>query len=356
MGMGFTAYADCPPPPSGIEPTLQVQVSFDKKSNAYTYKYTIQNGKNAQLPLSWFGVQSNQAPTTIVSPLHWRGSFRSLSFAPFDFNWGTAEVNPAIANKITGDGTLAGAFYALKPGSSLSGFEITSPQPPGPAQFFAEGDATPPTSIPTATDDEATPNCAGWDFKNAQLATQLTGVTTGPSDPNTISVRLREREEKGIGQCAAINPKQHSGKLAVLILSTRKFDASQIDISSLMFGPAYVAPVSSKLTKGGIGESIGRDERHEWEIFQEKMDPDEADRKSSHPQNLLLTFDVPALDIQCHLDQAIFLRGQTKSGQKIQGAVPANLVGCNPKDLGKHERHKIPHRWWPEKQSSKQDR
>jgi hypothetical protein len=273
---------------------------------------------------------------------------------PYRFSWSTSEVDPAKAHQITGDGTLLPAFYAIKPGSGLSGFEITSTQPPGAAQFFAEGDAKPPTSEPTEKDDEAMPNCAGWDFTNAQLATQVTGVTVGPLDPNTISIRLRAREEKGRGPHPGVNPKQPSGKLAVLILSSKTFDASQINMSSIMFGPAYTAPVSSQLVQGGIGEQIGQDEREEWEKWHEQFNQNDADQKRNHPQNLLLTFDVASLDIQCHLDQALFLRGQTKSGQKIVGAISVKVVGCKPGDLGKHKQHKIPQRWWPEKTRSNQ--
>lgn len=355
IGFSLTGYADCPPPPSSVDPTLSVQVSYDKKTLTYKYQYSIRNGVSAQTSIDWFGVMINQAPASFLSPSHWRGSFRSLNSGPFDFNWGTATVAGSAGKKITGDGTLVEPTYVLKPGATLSGFEITSPQPPGTVQFFAEGFAQPPTSVPTATDDEATPNCAGWDFNNAQLLTQVTGSTTGPSDPGTISVRIRAREEKGLGHCAPIQPKQPTGKLAVLILSTRTFDASQINPSSIMFGPAFAAPTSSKLVDGGIGEQIGKeDERAEWERLLELFDPDSADRKNSHPKNLFLTFDVASLDVQCHLDQALFLRGQTATGQNITGSVSANLVGCDPKDLGKHHKHKIPHRWWPQKDRSQQ--
>jgi hypothetical protein len=355
-GASIAHAADCPPPPSSIEPTVSVQVTHDKKSQMYKYRYTIHNGASAQLSLNWFGLLINQAPVSFLSPAHWDGRFTSANYMPYRFGWDTSDVDPAIANKVTSDGTLAGSFYALKPGSSLGGFEITSTQPPGVVQFFAWGDAQPPTSAPTEKDDEAMPNCAGWDFTNAQLLTQVTGVTTGPLDPNTISVRLRAREEKGHGPHLGINSKAPSGKMAILILSTRMFDASQVDVSTVMFGPAYSTPVSSQIVGGGTGEQIGRDEREGWEKWHEQFHPDDIDRKKSHPQNLLLVFDVASLDVQCHLDQALFLRGQTKSGQRITGAVPAKMVGCKAGELGKHKSHKIPHRWWPEKKRSRSHR
>lgn len=347
----------CTPPPSAVAPIVTSQVSYDAKARTYKYRYTIRNEPSAQIPLDWFGILINTAPSSSVSPTNWDpGEFTALGFMPSRFSWSTSTVAGSAGKKITGDGTLSAPTYALKPGSSLSGFELISSQPPGVVQFFAQGFTQPPSSVPTAKDDEPTPTCAGWDFHNAQLATQVTGATTGPSDPNTISVRLRAREEKGRGECSPINPKQPSGKIAVLVLSTHVFDASQIDVSSIMFGPAYVAPISSQLVQGGVGEQIGRDERIDWEQWQEQFDPNNADRKNSRPQNLLLTFDVASLDVQCHLDQAIFFRGQTKSGQKVVGAIPANVIGCGTSDQGKHGRHKVPRRWWVQESLSQQGR
>jgi hypothetical protein len=136
----------------------------------------------------------------------------------------------------------------------------------------------------------------------------------------------------------------------VLIFSTHTFDASQIDVSSIMFGPAYVAPISSKLVPAGMGESIGLDESAEWEKMLAQFDPNSVDRKNIPKQNLLLIFDVASLDVQCHLDQALFLRGTTTTGQQIVGGVSTSVVGCGPNEIGTHKHSKIPHRWWPVKQ------
>jgi hypothetical protein len=343
----------CTPPPSAVTPTLTSQVSFDKKSQSYKYGYTVKNGVNAQIALDWFGILVNQAPSSFLSAANWSGGNTQLNFMPYRFDWSTAKVTGAAGKKITGDGTLTAPTYALKPGSSLSGFELTSSQPPGPVQFFATGFAQPPSSIPTTGDDEPTPSCPGWDFNNAQLLTQVTGIATGPLDPDTISLKLRARDETGIKPCAPINPKAPSGKIAVLILSTKSFDASQINVSSLMFGPAFVAPSSSKLLPAGIGEDLGHDERADWErVFEQFFGSENRHKSNPRPQNLLLTFDIASLDVQCNLDQALFLRGTTTSGQQVVGAVSSNLTGCGPTDFGKHQKHKIPHRWWPQKVSN----
>lgn len=340
----------CTPPPSAVAPSLTSQVSFDRKSQTYKYDYSIKNGASAQIALDWFGILINQTPLSFLSAPNWRGGYTQLNFMPYRFDWSTTKVAGAEGKKITGDGTLVEPTYVLKPGSTRNGFELTSPQLPGPVQFFASGFTQPPSSLPTATDDEPTPSCPGWDFNNAQLLTQVTGVVTGPLDPGTISLKLRARDEGGVKPCAPINPKAPSGKISVLILSTKTFDVRQINLSSLMFGPAYAAPLSSKLVPAGIGEDLGYDEQSDWErVFEQLLGSEKRDKSSPLPQNLLLTFEIASLDVQCNLDQALFLRGSTTSGQQVVGAVSANLTGCGPTDFGKHQKHKIPHRWWPQK-------
>jgi hypothetical protein len=314
----------------------------------------MKNGINALIPIDYFGVLINQAPSDFQSAQSWRGRFLSaLGSNPPEFVWSTIEVKSSEADKVTGDGTLSPPIYAIPPGKSLSGFEISSPQPPGVVQFFAQGFTQVATSTPIPGNDEPVPSCPAWDFENPQLQTQVTGVTTGPSDPATISVTIRAREESGLRHCKAINPKKPTGKISVLILSTHDFDASQINVSSVVFGPGYATSIASKLVQTGRGEKIGSDERADWERKFESFHPEHGDRKNVHPKNLLLTFDVKSLDVQCGLDQGLFLRGMTNSGQQIVGAISSNFAGCGAKDFGKHKHHPFPFKWWKKNQSKR---
>jgi hypothetical protein len=347
VGADALALADsCPPPPSAVNPTLSVSTSYDKKNREYKYTYTLRNGANSQIPLNYFGLLLDQAPASVLSPQDWGGNFASLDSSPHRFRWSTTTVAAAEANKVSGDGTLSPPIYAIQPGKTLSGFEVSSQEPPGVAQFFAQGFTQIASGIPMATNDEPTPNCPAWDFSNPQLETQVTGATTGPSDPSVLSVIIRAREETGLHFCQPLNPKNPGGKIAVLVFSTHSFDASQINVSSVIFGPGYAVPLSSKLVPGGIGESLGTDERGDWEKAMQGIRPDFADRKNVPPKNLLLIFEAASLDIQCNLDQALFLRGSTTSGQQFVGAVSANVVGCGPTDFGQHKHHPFPFRWW----------
>ncbi|MBC7385590.1 MAG: hypothetical protein H7301_05415 [Cryobacterium sp.] len=175
-------------------------------------------------------------------------------------------------------------------------------------------------------------------------------MTTGPSDPNILTVSLRARDKKGDGRCSPIQPKKPSGQISLLVLSTKDFDATQIDLGSIVFGPAYASPVISKPSPIGHGEKISSDPQVDWEESLKSVRPELMDRKGVKFKNLLLTFNVADLDVQCNLDRALFLRGKTNSGQSIVGAIKAEIVGCKDKETGTHRYHRTPFKWWKTKQ------
>ena len=57
-----------------------------------------------------------------------------------------------------------------------------------------------------------------------------------------MAIRLREESEEHLG---AIDPNSPTGRIAVLVLSSDTFDASEVDVSSIRFGPGKAAPISS---------------------------------------------------------------------------------------------------------------
>jgi hypothetical protein len=269
-----------------------------------------------------------------------------LSSSPYQLRWSTIAVAPSEANVISGDGTLSPPIYAIQPGKSLNGFEISSSRPPGIAQYFAQGFTQIASGTPTVNNDEPEPSCAGWDFDNPLIETQVTGATVGPSDPSVMSVRIRAREDTGLRPCLPIDPKNPNGKISVLILSTSTFDASEVSVSSIVFGPAYAHPISSKIVPAGVGDKLGFDERAAWEKMLATFQPGDIVEKNTHQKNLLLTFEVSSLDVQCNLDQALFLRGSTIPGQQFLGEVSSNTAGCGPQEIGRHKHHPFPFKWW----------
>lgn len=324
MSRALGAASDCPPPASAVEPKLEARVSFDKTTGLYTYVYTASNGSNALLSIDYFDLNVSEEPREVKSAPFWKSRFTPAKYSYQRFSWSTSAIDPAIANEIPADNSVPPALYAIKPGSSLSGFELKSDRSPGIVEFNVSGD------------DFKTPGveqtCPGYDPNGLD---KVTGMIVGPSEPGLISVKIRTRDKSGLHHSSPIDPKNSKGQMGVLVLSSPTFDASQVNISSVVFGPAKVAPVSSELIPTKRGERLEGDEISPWEKAIEGTES--KDEKKRHSQNLLLTFDVASLDVQCGIDQALFLRGETKTGQKFIGAAPAKVVGCKAGQPGVHK-------------------
>jgi len=157
-------------------------------------------------------------------------------------------------------------------------------------------------------------------------------MAIGPSSPNVVSVAIRLRDEGGEHQHGPIDPDKASGNIEVLVLSSQSFDASEINVLSIRFGPGQALPLSSMLVPA-TGELAGQgDEREDWERSRDKFGNDKDGNPTS--QNLLLIFDLKSMAVQCVLDKALFLSGTTKSGDGIIGGVSSHLAGCNVRDPG----------------------
>lgn len=333
-GLPLTALADtCPPPPSSIDPSVTANVSFDKKSGIYTYKYDVQNGRSSQIPINDVILQVSQEPTSIQSPTHWLPDFMNLGYMPTHFLWGSV---PSSKYKPVD----------IAPGSHLSGFSFQSTQPPALVQYSAEGRTGVPSSSPPpegSLDDEPEPNCPDWDFNNPRFKRLVTGITTGPLSPNTVSVSMRLRKETGAHPAAPINPASPTGKVSVLFLATKNFDPSQIVVSSVQFGPDGAAPLSSKLVPAFEDDDRDSD-REEWEKLSRGLGDDHEHDRDQDPkkQNLLLVFDLASLGIQCVLDKSVVLTGKTQAGVNIIGGASTRLIGCDVHHPGKHHRKPNP--------------
>jgi hypothetical protein len=98
----------------------------------------------------------------------------------------------------------------------------------------------------------------------------------------------------------SINPRS-KGKIAVAILATDTFDATTVDVSTVLFGATATeaAPVQSSL---------------------EDVDGD-------GDLDMILHFNTQHTGIQCG-DTSAFLTGETFSGQMIEGSDSVNTVGC----------------------------
>jgi hypothetical protein len=321
------SWADtCPLPPSSVDPTVSSSVSYDKRTQLYTYKYQVQNGRDAQIPLKSFILQISQEPPEVASPTHWMSDFLNLSNMPLHLLWNSV---PSSKYKPVD----------ISPGAGLSGFSFESPQPPGLTQYDAQGrtgvpsSSTPPVGSP---DDETLPNCPDWDFNSPKFKTLVNGITTGPLSPNTVSVSIRLRDESNTHPCGLINPANPSGRVTVLILATKSFDPSQIVISSVQLGPNGATPVSSKLVSARKDDDRVGD-RAEWETLARGLGDGRDCDEDTAKKNLLLTFDEAVLGVQCVLDKAVVLTGKTQAGVNIIGGANVSLFGCDIRHPGKHQ-------------------
>lgn len=333
VGIGFwvftlTAFSQssCPTPPTSIDPSISSVASYNVNTQMYNYRYTVRNAKDSLLPIDYLTVLINDQPSNVQSPANWSGSYITLADIPFNLSWSTIDVSSsAIVQANSSD--LPVPTFAIQPGAQLEGFILSSSNGPGILQYYTEGFTQIPSATPTPSDDEPNPNCPGWDFISPYFQTLVTGIATGPSSPNVISVRLRLRDEAGEHQYGSINPKTPTGNIGVLVRSSRTFDASTINVPSIRFGPANAIPLSSRLVPSNSGKDASADEREEWEIIQDKLNSDQGGNVK--PENLLLIFDLKSLGVQCVLDKALFLTGTTQSGEGIIGGVSTRTVGCD---------------------------
>jgi hypothetical protein len=316
----------CPPPPTKIDPSVSSSAEFNTKTGQYRYSYKVSNGGAAALAINYFSLFLNQSPMESQSPKNWITTFNSASSLPTDFNW------LAVPHMGSSTGSAVNLPTAVKPGSNLSGFVIESAQPPGIVQYHVEGYTQVPQTTATLANDEPEPSCEGWDFDNPRFQTLVTGMTTGPSNPGVASVRLRLRDEQGINHCHPIKPTQPDGKIGLLVLSSKDFDATQIQTSSIQFGPGLAAPLSVKEVPAG-GDNLGSDEREEWERVRDLV-LKKLPEKPRFP-NLFLQFDLKSLQIQCGLDKALFMTATDSTGEKILGGVTINTLGCDVQHPGR---------------------
>ncbi|MBI3555080.1 MAG: hypothetical protein HY074_02300 [Deltaproteobacteria bacterium] len=320
-GMLFAvgARADhCTTPPTSIDAAVSSSASYDANNKLYTYSYKLQNSKTSMLSIERFIVPTYSNPNSSTTPANWWGRYMDEGWPRM--NWSTYLSHPpgvkAPAPTTSG---YRPKYFALKPGDSLNGFSFQSPNPPGVGMFFVEGDTPPPTSTPTATDDEPEPNCPGWVTSGGKLENMVTGMTQAPAAPNTISVVIRMRSSDGNSGVGPFDPARPGANVTVIVQSSKTFDAATVDVSSIKFGPGKAVPISSKLVP-----SNGQSSDSEAEDWEKSASPGKA---GDQAKNLFLSFDARSIGVRC-IDHALFLTGKTTNGKAIIGGKQIILNGC----------------------------
>lgn len=136
------------PPQAGnqVVVTADVQVSFDTTSKLYTYRYAFANAGNSRQEIWFLAIApSGDLKPTIVNPISPAGWTFIIHEDRSMMSWA---ATGGIAPDAVPDGNVAPSPYQIKPGQSLGGFSLQSPQPPDAAILHAQGF----TKIPAAVD------------------------------------------------------------------------------------------------------------------------------------------------------------------------------------------------------------
>jgi hypothetical protein len=153
-------------PSDRVAPTLTTLVSYDNAAQQWRYEYQLANGSSAEQPVKSLDLTFNGPATAVLQPSGWwgvvfvggQGGIPGATFA--------AEYPETFVATPLGDAP-AQPPAAVAPGSSLSGFVIMSPYPPGEARTYIQGYAAVPylpDDYPEATvaPDDTTNSQRGW--------------------------------------------------------------------------------------------------------------------------------------------------------------------------------------------------
>jgi hypothetical protein len=323
----FAARADyCPKTTStNFEHSLSSKVTYDKKTKLYTYQYTVSNSRSSLVPIVRLNLVSFEEPKSIprTPKSDWFGDFSAgiPGDLKSEIQWSTTKSTAPKNPKVREHSQLGMPDEAIQPGKTRSDFTFTSLRPPGIIQYYIDGYAELAVAIGDGNNDDPDLNCPNIDLENPYDRTKITGMTVGPADPSVVQLELRLRKKDSHERFEFFDIKKASEQVSILIMGSKEFDPSTLNIQSLRFGPDEATAVSSKLVDKSYGGDRGKGNRSEL-------------------KNLLLTFNIKDLGVQCVLDKALFLTGTTKTGKPVFGGVTAKIAGC---EVNKPGRRKVLH-------------
>ncbi len=294
--VGFSAVAQtdtvCPKSPNRVHVQVDPKVTFDSASRLYRYEYTLSSSPSSELEVEAFALFFSPPISQIQSPRGWSSAFfgdlsENPTRDPSILGWDASEHAPVDPNS-EGPALLPPGLFQIKPGASLSGFSLLSPNPPGPVRYYTRGFM----QLPGAEDEmeaeflEACPPESVGDF----FETSVMGATLGPVSFTPVQIDIKPGSTDN-----PINPNAQ-GVIPVAILSTKDFDAGTVDPASVTFGRGQAKEIHGT----GHIEDVNSDGR-----------PD-----------MVLHFDTQQTKVKC-TDMAVFLRGKTLTGQEIAARIPS---------------------------------
>lgn len=345
----------CADPAYAMSPEAIVDVSFDKKSFLYTFKYKIENKADALVPIERFRLLTFTPVSDIKSYENWK----FLGFQDNDLHWSSKSEGTYI-NMTYKEGVLdspPGNAFDIHPGKLVEGFEFKSKYPPGPTKIVLRGTPLNKYGIVSSdgkflknadeilSDDaiEALESqiayCPGYtdpklDEGNPRHS-GLVDVTIGPIPTNRQIAKLRIRkinEKKWRGSPESepdieVLPVD-TGKIQVMLFGSQDLDVKKIDLASLTFGQGKAKPVKTVILTDFTDKNGETDNNIKEHI------------KKNNVQHLLMEFNLDDVDIRCDSERALFLDG--KYGTKdLFGAVRIKHGSCMDKKNNAKELKKI---------------
>lgn len=311
----FAATVKCPTSPNAFNEKVKVDVSYDKKSKLYSYKYSLSILKNSKVPVGFFAVQT-------VIPVN-------KQIVP-NKKWISSGLNQNFDNSIDWTGP------DLRPGETVTGFEIQSVNPPGYTKYMLFGY---PGNIPTvildndtAEEDAVIPLCPGFYAPGSSIKNDyVVGLTIGPVPPSRVVAQLRIKKIKDSKWRGHIDEDDDSlelspldtGNIQVMLYGDDDLDLSKIDVSSLRFGPGQAKPLKTEILAQVI-EACDKDlEAHI--------------KKNKSAKYLKMEFKLDDVNVHCDLDRALFLTGKYADKELFAG-VKTKAVFCDKKTFIKEEK------------------
>lgn len=279
---------DCPEPPNRVEARVEAEVTFDDTTDLFTYRYTVFNEATSLQDIRRFALDFKPPISGIASPAGWKESF----FSDRDtLHWYAFENDPLPPGEADTGQILPGKAQ-IPPGSSLAGFSLQSPNPPGPVTFYVLGFIQVPRASDETEAELLTERCP--EFFGTFFDLAVRGTTTGPLDVIVVAIDVKPGSFPN-----AVNPSTPE-VVPVAILTTPQFDATSVDPLSVAFGPGG----ATEIHRRGHLEDVDGD----------------------GDVDLVLHFDIRDSGIRCG-DTEVSLTGQTFGGVPILGSDSIKTVG-----------------------------
>lgn len=279
-----------------VSPVVEVKIDFDATTKLYQYTYSLENKAEATQNIKFFllrGIEQSGLKD-VVSPQIWHGR----TFRNDGFWWRTSEaVDPLPDWFDINKYDFAPLAYSIKPGQKFEGFSFKSPNPPASVSFYVLGEGQ-PQSMENGQENlvEECKSSMGGIYDISVMGKTLAPV----KQASTVSVEINIKPMSV--EPVPFNPKA-KGVLPVAILGTSDLKGSDINASSVVFGPKEIKALKHTL------EDVNKD-GHE---------------------DLVMHFQSDQTGIRCGPDLAVALKGSLKDGRLIQGVQSITPVGCKSK-------------------------